>query len=64
MLNGLANPLAAARVVNALFEQARTMGIKLVFSSDFYSFAELRRQARNGEVSPFFDPAITDLANG
>jgi hypothetical protein len=64
MLNGLANPLAAARVVNALFEQARNMGIRLVLSNDFQSFADLRRRVRNEEVSPFFDPSITDLTNG
>jgi hypothetical protein len=63
MINGLANPLAAARVVNALYEQALAMGIKLEISNDFHAFAEVRRAARNEQVSPFFDPAITDLAH-
>lgn len=64
MLKGLANPLAAARVANALYEQARGMGIRLEISSDFQTFAEIRRSLRNEAVSPFFDPAITDLGNG
>ena len=63
MLNGLANPLAAVRVVNALYEQARGMGIRLETSTDFQAFAELRQALRNEAVSPFFDPAITDLTN-
>ena len=61
MLDGLANPLAAARVVSALYDQAQEMGIRLTTSTDFHAFAELRRSLRNGPVSPFFDPAITDL---
>lgn len=63
VLTGLANPLAAARVAAALFEQARGMGIRLEISSDFSRFAALRQTLRNEPVSPFFDPAITELGN-
>ena len=63
VLTGLANPLAAARVADALFEQARAIGIRLEISSDFSRFAALRQTLRNGPVSPFFDPAITQLGN-
>lgn len=63
VLTGLANPLASARVASALFEQAREMGIRLEISSDFGQFAALRQNLRNEAVSPFFDPAITELRN-
>jgi hypothetical protein len=63
VLTGLANPLAAARVAAALFEQARGMGIRLDISSDFGRLATLRQTLRNGPVSPFFDPAVTELGN-
>jgi hypothetical protein len=63
VLTGLTNPLAAARVANELFEQARGMGIRLDISSDFGKFAQLRRALRNEPVSPFFDPTITELSN-
>jgi hypothetical protein len=61
MLNGLANPLAAARVVDALYRQARQLGIRIETSGDFEAFASLRKTVRAEPVSPFFDPAVTQL---
>jgi hypothetical protein len=62
MLSGLANPLAAARVVNVLYEQIRQMDVRIEVSTDFDAFASARNSARQEAVSPFFDPSVTDLS--
>ena len=61
MRNGLANPLAAARVVHALYQQANQIGVRIETSADFDAFAALRKTVRSEAVSPFFDPAVTEL---
>jgi hypothetical protein len=61
MSSGLANPLAAARVVNLLFEQSRQMDVRIEVSTDFDAFASVRKSVRQEAVSPFFDPSVTYL---
>ncbi len=62
MLSGLANPLAAARLVSALYEQTRQLEIRLDLSTDFEAFAAIRKAVRQEPVSPFFDPGVTQLS--
>lgn len=64
MVSGLANPLAAARVVDALYKQAKQIGVRIETSGDFEAFAALRKTVRSEPVSPFFDPSVTDLGPG
>ncbi|MDP9137656.1 MAG: hypothetical protein M3N38_05710 [Pseudomonadota bacterium] len=61
MLSGLANPLAAARVISALYEQTRQMDVRIEVSTDLDAFASVRSSIREEPVSPFFDPTVTHL---
>ena len=58
MPGSLTDPLGAARVVVHMLDKAAAFGLEISCSSQFDEFIELRREKRDGAVSPMFDPAI------
>ncbi len=60
-MEGLRDPLAVINAINFLHQQIFSMGITLECSSNFETFAKLRRQTRSAKVSPMFDPEFNNL---
>ena len=63
MTSCLSDPLGAARVLVHMLEKAGEFGLTITCSSDFDRFLAIRRDKRGGELSPMFDPTITQLDN-
>jgi hypothetical protein len=57
----LADPLAAVEAVAGLLAFGRSHGLHLEISSDFDEFVRARRETRGDQVSPMFDPAVSQL---
>ena len=62
-MTSLTDPLGAARVVVHMLERASEFGLAISCSSDFDEFIALRYEKRGDQVSPMFDPSITQLDN-
>src|SRR6266540_4250609 len=57
----LADPLAAVRAIALLVAHARETGLGMTISSDFSELRQIRRELRSADVSPMFDPEVSQL---
>ncbi|MGH6906278.1 MAG: hypothetical protein ACREDX_00290 [Aestuariivirga sp.] len=53
------DPLQTVAAITQLIDAGAQLGFSFALSSDFAEFARQRRLARNGDVSPMFDPAVS-----
>lgn len=53
---GLADPLKTIAAISGLIEAGHQQGLSFRLSSDFAELVRLRRELRNSDVSPMFDP--------
>ena len=53
---GLADPLKTVAAISSLIDAGHGQGFTFRLSSDFTELARLRRELRNSDVSPMFDP--------
>jgi len=60
----LRDPLGIARVVASLDEELSELGLKVGFHDDLDHFASAKKGIRDEAASPFFDPAVNEVAGG
>jgi len=60
-MQALSDPFAVARAISILEADMREMGFEPRMHHDFEAFRALRREIRDGEEAPLFDPAVTTL---
>jgi hypothetical protein len=53
---GLADPLKTVTAISGLIEAGHRQGLSFRLSSDFAELVRLRRELRNSDISPMFDP--------
>ncbi len=60
-MQALSDPFAVARAVAILEADMCEMGFEPRMRHDFEAFRDLRREVRNSEEAPLFDPEVTTL---
>lgn len=58
---GLADPLGTVKACSAIVQELEQRGLAVEASSDFVALAAARLEARQSKLSPYFDPAVTEL---